>query len=100
MNVDGVSFAAPEGVAVTEESDVGEYVVVTILAGVAGRVSLLRKGSGGVEAAALEEALKKLGGISSRDVFAVEVLWTPQEEQDTLTTDEVLGDFPELRPVF
>ena len=100
VNVDGVSFVAPEGIAVTENSDVGEYVVVTLLAGVAGRVRLLSGGSGQIDASSLKEAIKKLGSIGSRDVFAVEVLWTPQEEQDTLTTDEILADFPELKPVY
>jgi uncharacterized membrane protein len=29
-------------------------------------------------------------------VLAVEVLWTPQEEGDTFTRDELMTDYPKL----
>jgi uncharacterized membrane protein len=29
-------------------------------------------------------------------VAAVEVMWTPQDENDTLTADELMTDYPKL----
>jgi uncharacterized membrane protein len=37
-----------------------------------------------------------LGAIRVDALQAVEVLWTPQEEGDTLTEDELLSDYPQL----
>ncbi|MBD0389378.1 MAG: DUF1517 domain-containing protein, partial [Nostoc sp. C3-bin3] len=32
-------------------------------------------------------------------LLAIEVLWTPQAENDTLTSDDVLANYPDLRLV-
>ncbi|XP_050215511.1 uncharacterized protein LOC126666705 isoform X2 [Mercurialis annua] len=37
--------------------------------------------------------------FSSEELLAVEVLWTPQDENDTLSEDELLEDYPLLRPI-
>ncbi|XP_057826124.2 uncharacterized protein LOC131037898 isoform X1 [Cryptomeria japonica] len=72
-----------------------EYIVVTILVAAEGEHKLpIIKSS-----ADLKEALKKLGSIPSRQVLAVEVLWTPQNEYDTLMENELLQDYPLLRPL-
>ena len=72
----------------------------------------------------LKEALQKLASISTRKILvkiglflnydlsrlliadislifiqAVEVLWTPQNENDTLSEQELLEDYPLLRPL-
>ncbi|KAF6162763.1 hypothetical protein GIB67_029032 [Kingdonia uniflora] len=47
----------------------------------------------------LKEALQKLGSIPSKKTMAVEVLWTPQNENDTLSERELLEDYPLLRPL-
>ncbi|RYR02376.1 hypothetical protein Ahy_B06g081173 isoform B [Arachis hypogaea] len=47
----------------------------------------------------LKEALQKLGSIPSSKLLAVEVLWTPQNENDTLSERELLEDYPLLRPL-
>ncbi|GMN25378.1 hypothetical protein TIFTF001_000909 [Ficus carica] len=47
----------------------------------------------------LKEALQKLGSIPSSKILAVEVLWTPQNENDTLSERELLEDYPLLRPL-
>ena len=44
----------------------------------------------------LRTALKRVGAIRADALQAVEVLWTPQEEGDTLSEDELLGDYPQL----
>jgi uncharacterized membrane protein len=47
----------------------------------------------------LRQALRQIGGISSDRLLAVEVLWTPQAEGDTLTTDDLLAEYPDLKLV-
>ncbi|KAK4273542.1 hypothetical protein QN277_021923 [Acacia crassicarpa] len=72
-----------------------EYIVITILAAAEGVHKLPAiNGSGD-----LKEALQKLGSISSNKLLAVEVLWTPQNENDTLSERELLEDYPLLRPL-
>ncbi|XP_015570667.2 uncharacterized protein LOC8288423 [Ricinus communis] len=72
-----------------------EYIVITLLVAAEGVHKLPTiNGSGD-----LKEALQKLGSIPSSKVLAVEVLWTPQNENDTLTERELLEDYPLLRPL-
>ena len=42
------------------------------------------------------EPLLSRGAIRVDALQAVEVLWTPQEEGDTLSEDELLRDYPQL----
>ncbi|XP_027930295.1 uncharacterized protein LOC114186558 [Vigna unguiculata] len=72
-----------------------EYIVITILAAAEGEHKLPTvNGSGN-----LKEALQKLASIPSNKLLAVEVLWTPQNENDTLSERELLEDYPLLRPL-
>ncbi|KAF5463521.1 hypothetical protein F2P56_019427 [Juglans regia] len=72
-----------------------EYIVITILVAAEGVHKLPAiNGSGD-----LKEALQKLGSIPSSKILAVEVLWTPQNENDTLSERELLEDYPLLRPL-
>ncbi|KAJ7973453.1 Myelin-associated oligodendrocyte basic protein [Quillaja saponaria] len=72
-----------------------EYIVITILVAAEGvqKVPAIN-GSGD-----LKEALQKVGSIPSSKLLAVEVLWTPQNENDTLSERELLEDYPLLRPL-
>ncbi|KAL1313103.1 hypothetical protein HN51_039671 [Arachis hypogaea] len=72
-----------------------EYIVITILAAAEGEHKLPTI-NGGKD---LKEALQKLGSIPSSKLLAVEVLWTPQNENDTLSERELLEDYPLLRPL-
>ncbi|KAK3418430.1 hypothetical protein EUGRSUZ_H04386 [Eucalyptus grandis] len=72
-----------------------EYIVITILVAAEG-VHKLPSINGGGD---LKEALQKLGSIPSSKILAVEVLWTPQNENDTLSERELLEDYPLLRPL-
>ncbi|KAE8684170.1 zeta-carotene desaturase [Hibiscus syriacus] len=72
-----------------------EYIVITILVAAEGVHKLPAiNGSGD-----LKEALQKLASIPSSKIMAVEVLWTPQNEDDTLSERELLEDYPLLRPL-
>ncbi|KAK8712637.1 hypothetical protein V6N13_147871 [Hibiscus sabdariffa] len=72
-----------------------EYIVITILVAAEGVHKLPPiNGSGD-----LKEALQKLASIPSSKIMAVEVLWTPQNEDDILSERELLEDYPLLRPL-
>lgn len=72
-----------------------EYIVVTILVAAEGVYKLPTiNGSGD-----LKEALQKIASIPSSRTLAVEILWTPQNENDTLSERELLEDYPLLRPL-
>uniref|UniRef100_A0A7C8YYP4 Uncharacterized protein n=1 Tax=Opuntia streptacantha TaxID=393608 RepID=A0A7C8YYP4_OPUST len=72
-----------------------EYIVITILVAAEG----VHKLPAITNSLDLKEALQKLASIPSKKIMAVEVLWTPQNENDTLTERELLQDYPLLRPL-
>ncbi|MBP0004960.1 MAG: DUF1517 domain-containing protein [Cyanobacteria bacterium SBC] len=81
--------------ALAEMEAPGEYIVVTILAGVQGNVQLSNVES----TESLQQALRQLGSISADRLLAVEVLWTPQVSGDTLTSDDLMAEYPNLKLV-
>ncbi|KAK4424689.1 hypothetical protein Salat_1662500 [Sesamum alatum] len=72
-----------------------EYIVITILVAAEGTHKLPSINN----SKDLKEALQKLASIPSSRTMAVEVLWTPQNEDDTLSERELLEDYPLLRPL-
>ncbi|KAH9568021.1 hypothetical protein CY35_03G055500 [Sphagnum magellanicum] len=70
-----------------------EYIVVTILVAAEGEYKLPTINSN----TDLKDALRKLGSIPVDAIQAIEVLWTPQDENDTLSERELLRDYPLLR---
>lgn len=77
----------------TEEP--GEYIVVTVLAASQGNLRLPAVNS----SEDLRQALNQLGAISSEQLSALEVLWEPQAEGDTLTSEELISEHPDLKLV-
>ncbi|XP_042046178.1 uncharacterized protein LOC121792339 [Salvia splendens] len=72
-----------------------EYIVITILVAAEGDHKLPSINN----SKDLKEALQKLASIPSSRTMAVEVLWTPQNDDDTLSERELLEDYPLLRPL-
>eukprot|EP00897_Mesotaenium_endlicherianum_P003477 jgi/Mesen1/3157/ME000184S02224 len=70
-----------------------EYIVVTIVVAAEGKLELPSVTS----TADLRSALSKMGSLTADQIQAVEILWTPQNEEDTLSQQEVLRDYPALR---
>jgi uncharacterized membrane protein len=77
------------------EAEVGEYIVVTIVTASEGKLDLPKLNSD----AELRQALNQFGAISSDKLMAVEVLWQPQAEEDTLSASELLVNFPTLKRI-
>lgn len=84
-----------ELVASESDRDPGEYIVVTIIAGTQRKLQLPAvKNSDD-----LRQALRQIGGVSSEQLLAFEVLWTPQASGDTLSSDDMLAGYPDLKLV-
>lgn len=73
----------------------GEYIVVTVIVGTQGKLQLPTVKN----SEDLRVALRQIGGVSSEQLLAVEVLWTPQANGDTLTADDMLAGYPDLRSI-
>ncbi|MCM1983714.1 DUF1517 domain-containing protein [Lyngbya confervoides] len=71
----------------------GEYLLVTLLVAAQAQLDLPNIQS----APDLKTALKQLGGVSEDQMLALEVLWTPQATGDTLTSDDLLENYPTLK---
>ncbi|HEY9845630.1 MAG TPA: DUF1517 domain-containing protein, partial [Candidatus Caenarcaniphilales bacterium] len=71
----------------------GEYIVVTLLVAAQGSLKLPQINS----TENLRQALNQLGSVSSEQLLALEILWEPQAEGDTLTSEEVISEYPELK---
>jgi uncharacterized membrane protein len=88
------TLAGNDGEIVSTEAP-GEYIVVTIVVGTQGKLELPKINSSDD----LRQALRQIGSISSDRLLAVEVLWTPQAEGDTLTSDDLMAEYPDLKLV-
>lgn len=73
----------------------GEYIIVTLLAATLGNLQMPMVNN----ADDLRQALRVIGGIPSEQLLAIEVLWTPQAEGDTLTSDDLLAEYADLKLV-
>jgi uncharacterized membrane protein len=71
----------------------GEYIVVTLIVASQGKLNLPKTQS----TQDVKQALSLLGGIGDEDLLAMRVLWTPQAEGDTLTSEDLLEAYPSLR---
>lgn len=71
----------------------GEYIVATVLVATQGKLDLPEANS----QADVRQAINKIGAISGEQLMAVEVLWTPQVSGETLTADEMIAEYPNLK---
>jgi uncharacterized membrane protein len=79
----------------SEEQESGEYIIATVIVGVYGKLELPSINSSDD----LRQALQQIGSIGSDRLLAIEVLWTPQAKGDTLTTNDILAYYPNLKLV-
>ncbi len=84
-----------EGAIQLQEGDAGEYIVATVIVGATGSLDLPTIN----DSDDLRQALQQVGSLGSDRLLAVEVLWTPQAEGDTLTSDDILAYYPNLKLV-
>jgi uncharacterized membrane protein len=89
------SSVAANGGQLVETAAPSEYIIVTIVVGTEGKLELPKINSSDD----LSQALRQIGAISSDRLLAVEILWTPQAEGDTLTSDDLMASYPDLKLV-
>tara|TARA_B100000700_G_scaffold87270_1_gene98222 strand:+ start:319 stop:1299 length:981 start_codon:yes stop_codon:yes gene_type:complete len=70
-----------------------EYIAITIL--VATKKDLRLNKSPNIEL--ITEALGRLGAITSNDLIALEVIWQPEGEGETLREEELITQYPNLK---
>lgn len=87
-----IAVASPAELA---ERDPGAYIVVTLIVGTEGKLNLPTIN----DESDLRTAINMLGAVSSDQLMAVEVLWTPQADGDVLTRDDMVSDYPSLKLV-
>lgn len=94
-NDSALTLAEPGGALTNTSQAPSEYIVVTILVGTQGKFQFPAINN----TDELRRALSQIGAIPSEQLLAVEILWTPQAEDDTLTTDDMLAEYPNLKLV-
>jgi uncharacterized membrane protein len=92
-NTAGVLTASGE--LATVEQERGEYILVTLLVAATRQVQLPKING----EADLRQALQTLGSLDASALVAIEVIWTPQANGDSLTTDDILSHYPDLKLV-
>jgi uncharacterized membrane protein len=71
----------------------GEYILVTLVVGTTNKLELPAIN----DSEDMRQTLRQIGGIGSENLLAIEVLWTPQAQGDTLTTDDLLASYPNIK---
>ena len=69
------------------------YLVVTLILGTINDRPLISPVSSVID---LRRALQTLGSIPADQLLVYELLWTPQDPTDSLSSDEVLAHYPDL----
>ncbi|TVU43589.1 hypothetical protein EJB05_10070 [Eragrostis curvula] len=72
-----------------------EYIVLTILIAAEGVLEFPEVR----EYADLGQVLSKLNYVRAEEIRGIHVLWTPQEENDVLSEEEMREDYPYLKPL-
>lgn len=71
----------------------GEYIVVTLIVASQGKLDLPQIQS----AEDVKRSLGQLGAVGAENLLAMRVLWTPQADGDTLSAEDVVEAYPNLR---
>ncbi|MEB3230160.1 MAG: DUF1517 domain-containing protein [Leptolyngbyaceae bacterium] len=77
----------------TLEEEPGEYIVATILVATTNKLDMPTVSS----EQGLRRAVSQIGSVGGDDMLALEVLWSPQAEGVTLSADEMVAEYPDLK---
>lgn len=87
--------AKSDAVNLTKSDASSEYIMVTLIAGALGKLELPTIN----DAQDLEKAIRQVGALGGDRLLAIEILWTPQAEGDTLTSDDIMTYYPDIKLV-
>ena len=80
-----------------DENDVAAYIVVTLILGTADDKPLFEKIHSKEE---LQLVLEKLASMRDDYLMKFELLWSPQNEEDSLTYDELITEYTDMIKLF
>ena len=72
-----------------------EYIVVTLLVAADGNLKMPRVNS----RKDLQDALTRLGAVPAKEIQAVQIIWAPQDRSDTLSSEDIVAEYSDLRPL-
>jgi uncharacterized membrane protein len=81
-------------IAAAEGAEVLEYVVVTVVIAARQPVLELKELT---DQDQLRQVLGSMGGVPHDSLLGLEVVWTPADPQDSLTSGDLLTSYPDLR---
>lgn len=76
-----------------ENTEPGEYIVASVIVATQGKLQLPTINS----TEDVRRAITQIGSIPSEQLMAIEIIWTPQAEGETLTSDEMVVAYPNLK---
>tara|TARA_Y100001968_G_scaffold332132_1_gene389197 strand:+ start:2386 stop:3348 length:963 start_codon:yes stop_codon:yes gene_type:complete len=77
----------------SEMNEINEFIIVTILISLRRTLSVKES----INNEFLQENLKALGAIPSSELLALEIIWQPEEEGGTLSKEELVTNYPNLK---
>jgi uncharacterized membrane protein len=80
--------------AAAESNDALEYLVVTLVVAARKPVVQVKEVA---DPAQLQALLGELGGVPASALLGMEVIWTPADPNDSLSKDDLVTTYPELR---
>jgi uncharacterized membrane protein len=92
VNVNGVRRQAPRSERVPS-NEVGQYLVVTLIVATGYPEFTAYQTPSPKD---IEGTLQRLSTLLTSDLLAVEVMWSPENPDDSLTEDELMAEYPEL----
>jgi uncharacterized membrane protein len=92
VNVDGLRRQAPRSESAPSK-DVGQYLVVTLIVATGYPEFTAYQTPSSKD---IEGILQRLSTLLTSDLLAFEVIWSPENPDDSLTEDELIAEYPEL----
>ncbi|MFO0017839.1 MAG: DUF1517 domain-containing protein [Synechococcaceae cyanobacterium] len=92
-NVSGQRLSASGRVAAGSSDAASDYLVVTLLVASRRRLQLPAAAS----ADQLRDSLQRLGSVGADDLLALEVIWQPEGEGESLSASELVTQYPDLQ---
>ena len=92
VNVDGVRRQTPRSES-APSNEVGQYLVVTLIVATGYPEFTAYQTPSPKD---IEGTLQRLGTLLTSDLLAFEVMWSPENPDDSLTEDELIAEYPEL----
>jgi uncharacterized membrane protein len=80
--------------AATEGAEALEYLVITLVLATRAPMTAIKTLT---DRAGLDTLLAELGSLAPSALLGLEVIWTPADPEDSLTTGDLLGTYPEMR---